>query len=230
MREWLPMPDDEIVVFELVSRGDAKCDDCGRQLFKGNLLRKEGERGLCIDCADLGHLTFVPRGDACITRRASKYSPLRVIVLRFSRSRKRYERQGVLVHQEALARAEEECLDDAEVRERRRVIEAERRAERDSEYVETFAEEIRKRYPNAPADAAAGIAAHACQVHSNRIGRTAGAKDFDPAAIDLAVQAHVRHRHTNYDELMATGVERLDARAQVRAAIDLTLRQWRGVA
>lgn len=224
------MPDDEIVVFELVSRGDSKCDQCGRPLFKGNLLRKEGERGLCIDCADLGHLAYVPSGDACITRRASKYSPLRVIVLRFSRSRKRYERQGVLVHEEALARAEEECLDDAEVRERRRVTDATRRAERDSEYVEAFANEIRKRYPSAPADAADGIAAHACQVHSKRIGRTASAKDFDPSAIDLAVQAYVRHRHTDYDELMAAGVERIDARSQVRAAIELALSRWRGVA
>jgi hypothetical protein len=110
--------DEDILVFELISRGDSKCDECGRELFKGNFLRKEGPRGLCIDWADLGHLAFVARGDACITRRASKYSPLRAIVLRFSRARKRYERQGILVAEEALARAEEECLDDAELRER----------------------------------------------------------------------------------------------------------------
>jgi hypothetical protein len=218
---------EDILVFELVSRGDSKCDECGRQLFKGNLLRKEGPRGLCIDCADLGHLAFVPRGDACITRRASKYSPLRAIVLRFSRSRKRYERQGILVAEEALARAEEECLDDAVVRERRREVEAGRRAERDAEYVRKFADEIRSRYPKAPADAPDAIAAHACQVHSNRIGRTASAKDFDPGAIDLAVQAYIRHRHTDYDALLSAGADRLDARAKVRAAIDAVLAQWR---
>jgi hypothetical protein len=218
---------EEILVFELISRGDSKCDQCGRELFKGNFLRKEGPRGLCIDCSDLGHLAFVPRGDACITRRASKYSPLRAIVLRFSRSRKRYERQGILVAEEALARAEEECLDDAEVRERRREVQAGRRAQRDAEYVRTFAEEIRRRYPKAPGDAPDQIAAHACEVHSNRIGRTASAKDFDPGAIDLAVQAYVRHRHTKYDELLASGADRLDARGQVRAAIDAVLAQWR---
>jgi hypothetical protein len=218
---------EDILVFELISRGDSKCDECGRELFKGNLLRKEGPRGLCIDCADLGHLTFVPSGDACITRRASKYSPLRAIVLRFSRSRKRYERQGILVAEEALARAEEECLDDAEVRERRREVQAGRRAERDAEYVRKFAEEIRRRYPKAPPDDSDAIAAHACQVHSNRIGRTASAKDFDPTAIDLAVQAYIRHRHTGYDELLAAGADRLDARAQVRAAIDAVLTNWR---
>jgi hypothetical protein len=170
------------------------------------------------------------RGDACITRRASKYSPLRASVLRFSRARKRYERQGILVAEEALARAEEECLDDAEVRERRRQVQSERRAERDAEYVRAFAEEIRRRYPKAPADAPDHIAAHACQVHSNRIGRTASAKDFDPAAIDLAVQAYVRHRHTGYDELLAAGADRLDARAQVRPTIDAVLGSWRKTA
>ncbi|MEA2345399.1 MAG: hypothetical protein QOF63_3568 [Thermoanaerobaculia bacterium] len=221
------MAGEDIVVFELISRGDSKCDECGGELLKGNLLRKEGPRGLCIDCADLGHLVFVARGDACITRRASKYSPLRAIVLRFSRSRKRYERQGILVAEEALARAEEECLGDAEVRERRREVQAGRRAERDAEYVRKFAEEIRRRYPKAPANAPNAIAAHACQVHSNRIGRTAGAKDFDPAAIDLAVQAYIRHRHTGYDKLLAAGADRLDARAEVRAAIDAVLANWR---
>lgn len=222
------MAGEDIVVFQLASQGDSTCDECGRELWKGNLLRKEGPRGLCIDCADLGHLTFVPAGDACITRRASKNSSLRAVVLRFSRARKRYERQGILVEEEALARAEEECLDDAEVRERRRMADAFRREERDAEYVRKFAEEIRSRYPSAPADAPEAIAAHACEVHSKRIGRTANAKDFDPGAIDLAVQAHVRHRHTKYDALMAAGVERHDARAQVRGAADAVLAQWRG--
>lgn len=220
------MAGEDILVFQLATQGDSKCDECGRELWKGNFLRKEGPRGLCIDCADLGHLAFVPAGDACVTRRAAKYSSLRAIVLRFSRARKRYERQGILVAEEALARAEEECLDDAEVRERRRVADAECRAERDAEYVRKFADEIRRRYPSAPADAPEAIAAHACQVHSKRIGRTANAKDFDPGAIDLAVQAHVRHRGTKYDALLADGVDRLDARAQVREAIDAVLAQW----
>jgi hypothetical protein len=218
---------EDILVFQLTTRGDSKCDECGRELWKGNLLRKEGPRGLCIDCADLGHLAFVPAGDACITRRASKYSSLRAIVLRFSRARKRYERQGILVAEEALARAEEECLDDAEVRERRSVADAERRAERDAEYVRKFADQIRNQYPSAPTDAPEAIAVHACQVHSKRIGRTANAKDFDPGAIDLAVQAHVRHRCTKYDALLTDGVDRLDARAQVREAIDAVVVEWR---
>lgn len=49
------------------------------------------------------------------------------MVIRFSRTRKRYERQGTLVAEEALARAEAECLADDEVRARRRRRDEERR-------------------------------------------------------------------------------------------------------
>ena len=47
-------------------------------------------------------------------------------------------------------------------------------------------------------------------------------------AVDLAVRAHVRHAHTNYDELLMAGTDRLDARAQVREKIDRVLAEWSG--
>jgi hypothetical protein len=34
------------------------------------------------------------------------------VVVRFSRARKRYERQGILVEEAALEQAEAQCLDD----------------------------------------------------------------------------------------------------------------------
>jgi hypothetical protein len=101
-------PQREIVVFSVVR--DSKCTECGAELWKGSLLRLEQEKALCIDCADLGHLEFLPTGDAALTRRSSKYSTLRAVVVRWSRARKRYERQGILVESEALRRAEEESL------------------------------------------------------------------------------------------------------------------------
>lgn len=101
---------DEIVVFWIIR--DSACAECGEELGKGRFLRIETERPLCLRCADLDHLVFLERGDAALTRRASRYSTLRAVVVRFSRSRKRYERQGVLVEEQALARAEQECLSD----------------------------------------------------------------------------------------------------------------------
>jgi hypothetical protein len=35
---------EDILVFQLASRGDSKCDECGRELFKGNLLIPGGDR------------------------------------------------------------------------------------------------------------------------------------------------------------------------------------------
>ena len=53
-------------------------------------------------CADLDRLVFLPSGDAALTRRARKHSTLSPVVLRFSRARKRHERQGLLVEEDAL--------------------------------------------------------------------------------------------------------------------------------
>ena len=159
----------------------------------------------CMACADLGHLVYLPSGDAALTRRASKHSALRAVVVRWSRSRKRYERQGILVEEAALAQAEEECLSDAGLRAARRAREAEAREKRDEAFVRAFAQAIRSRYPAAPAGAEVPIAEHACQKYSGRIGRSAAAKALEPAAIDFAVGAAVRHRWTRYDELLMAG-------------------------
>jgi len=43
----------------------------------------------------------LPSGDAALTRRAKRASGLSVVVVRFSRARRRYERQGILVEEEA---------------------------------------------------------------------------------------------------------------------------------
>lgn len=220
------MPTDDLVVFQIVGR-DSTCDECGKSLGKDGMLRKEGEKGLCLDCADLSHLVFLGAGEACVTRRARKYSPIAAVVLRWSRSRKRYERQGLLVTADAFDRAEAECLDDAELRERRQLRDAVRRDRIDAGYVRRFAEEVRKRYPAAPAGVEQSIAEHACEKYSGRVGRSAAAKEFDETAIDLAVRAHVRHVFTRYDELLAEGADREFARASVRAETEGTMEKWR---
>src|SRR5688572_19987511 len=97
--------------------------------------------------------------------KSKKILGISAVVLKWSRSRKRYERQGLLVETSAIEKAEAECLQDADIRERRRQREAERR------------EVI------------------------GRVGRSAAAKSLDENAINLAVQAHIRHTETNYDEL-----------------------------
>jgi len=148
------------------------------------------------------------------------------VVLKWSRARKRYERQGLLVEEQALEKAEEECLADSEVRERRREREAVRREELDRQYVWEFAVRVRELFPACPEGRETAIAEHACQKYSGRVGRSAPAKGLDEEAVRLAVIAHIRHRETDYDRLLARGYDRREARAGVEAAVRQVLRRW----
>jgi hypothetical protein len=214
----------EIVVF--MTRSEPKCDFCGEDLGRGAWIRKVDEKAQCLECADLDHLVFLPQGNAALTRRSGKHSRLKAVVVRWASARKRYERQGILIEEEALERAEEECDADAEERERRRRMAVIRRAELDREYVAEFAKHITTRYPGCPRDEARRIAEHACRKHSGRVGRSAAAKSFDPETIDLAVAARVRHAHTRYDDLLADGWFRNEARHEVRGEIRAVLASW----
>jgi hypothetical protein len=214
----------DIVVFMV--RRETKCAECGRELFDGNLLRLENERPLCLDCADLGHLEFLAAGNTALTRRATKHSPLRAVVVRWARARKRYERQGILVTPEAIDRAEAECLADEEQRVRQRERAAERREFEDREYQAAVEMQLRKLFPGCPPAEIARIADWTCRKHSGRVGRSAAAKEFDPQALRLAVIAHIRHEHTRYDELLMQLGDRQQARQLVRGEIDGVIARW----
>ncbi len=211
-----------------ITNRDSTCDECGEHLGHGAWITLvEGTGALCLSCADLDHLVFLPSGDPALTRRSDKYSTLSAVVLKWSRARKRYERQGLLVEEAALQRAEQECLDDAELRARQSERVAERRVELDQEYVSRFAERVRELFPNCPAGREQIIAEHACQKYSGRVGRSADAKNLDEKSILLAVVAHIRHAETNYDEFLAQGFNRLLARDGVKDEIDKVLVIWK---
>lgn len=182
---------------------------------------------LCLACADLDHLVFLPSGNVALTRRARKESRLSVAVVQYNRRRKRYERRGLLVEEAALERAEERCLADEEVRARRRERDRERRAAEDVEFQEAMAAEIRRLFPGCPPGRAAVIARHAGLRGSGRVGRTAAARDLDPEAVTLAVVASVRHLDTDYDDLLMAGVPRTEARSRIRGTVDAVLARWR---
>jgi hypothetical protein len=214
----------DIVVF--IIRRDTKCAECGEELGPGRWIRVENDQALCMTCADLAHLEFLASGNTALTRRATKHSPLRAVVVRWSRARKRYERQGILVTAEALRRAEEECLADEDRRVRQRERAAERRENEDLEYLAAAEVKLKELFPGCPPDEAARIAAWTCRKHSGRIGRSAAAKEFDPQALRLAVIAHIRHEHTRYDELLMQCGGRQQAREMVRSEIETRLARW----
>src|SRR5437763_5326685 len=216
---------EEIRVF--ISHRESVCDECHEELGSKAWITLVRDKGaLCLACADLDQLVFLPSGDAALTRRAKKHSVLSAVVLKWSRARRRYERQGLLVEERALELAEDECLADADLRARRREREAERRGELDEILVDQFAARIREAFPRLVAGREQKIAEHACLKYSGRIGRSALGKKMDEQAVRLAVIAHIRHNETNYDELLGSGWERSEARRAVAAAVDEILNQW----
>lgn len=211
------------------SYSDSRCDECQEELGSGELIALTKPRKvLCLSCADLDHLVYLPAGDAALTRRARKHSRLSAVVLKWSKARKRNERQGVLIEEAALKLAEKECLEDEDVRAQRRVREAQRREKQDREYIKQFIEAVLDLYPKCPASTAKSIAEHACLKYSGRVGRSAAAKSFDVSAVRLAVVAHVRHAETDYDELLMGGWDRYDARQHIADQVDSVLSKWQG--
>ena len=217
----------DLVVFEKVS-DDGNCQECGQELLKGAMLVMEKGKPLCLGCADLDELLFLPAGNTAMSRRARKHSSLSAVVVRFSGTRKRYERQGLLVTPEGLARAEAECAADDNERAVARERAALARTHQDVEFIQALRETILKQYPGCPPEEAGAIAAHAGARGSGRVGRSAAGRELDARAIELAVVAHIRHRHTRYDELLMTGIERLAARKTVREDIDRVVARWCG--
>jgi len=94
----------ELVVIQPLN-DEWKCHRCGGT---GNLLLMENPGPACLRCVGLDDLEFLPAGDALLTRRVKAKAARHAVVVRFSRSRRRYERQGLLVEPQALADAQRE--------------------------------------------------------------------------------------------------------------------------
>jgi hypothetical protein len=142
------MSDSQSMLQVFISMRDSTCGECEEELGRKAWITLNKQKGaLCLSCADIDHLVFLPTGDATLTRRSRKYSRLCAVVLKWSRARNRYERQGLLVEESALEKAEQECLSDEEFRARRREREAIRRSELDRQYVEAFCKASARTFP-----------------------------------------------------------------------------------
>ena len=215
----------DLVVF-IMQRESATCHDCGAELSRGNLIFQEKSDSLCLHCADLDHLEFLPSGNAAMSRRSKKQSPLSAIVIQFNRRSKRYERRGILVTAAAIKKAETECLSDVEQREAARIRNAQRTKQEDKKLVQEMTAIICKQFPGCPVTEAKQIAAHTAQRGSGRVGRSAAGRHLCSEAIRLAVIAYIRHNHTEYDQLLMSGYPRADARQKIYPQIKQKLNQW----
>jgi hypothetical protein len=217
--------DPRAVVFQILRA--SQCSECGAELERDSFLLMEAGEPICLACARLEDLEFLPSGDTALTRRAGKYSGRVAVVVRFSRSRKRYERQGILVERSALERAEQECAQDADEREAARERGAERRREEDRILVARMEQQIGTLFPGCPRSEVAAIARYTAQRGSGRVGRTEAGRKLDEQALTLAAIAAIRHNHTDYDELLAQGLDRASARRRVTEQVEEILVAWR---
>jgi hypothetical protein len=87
---------------------DWMCHRCGGT---GSLLVMENAGPACLRCVGLDDLAFLSAGNALLTRRVKAKSARHAVVVRFSRTRRRYERRGLLVEPQALTEAERELED-----------------------------------------------------------------------------------------------------------------------
>lgn len=79
-------------------------------------------------------------------------------------------------------------------------------------------------YPRIPEADKSLVLKHSFKKNSGRVGRT-GTLKWDKK-VQLAVSAHIRHRHTKYDDLLKNGVEREEARKMIRDEALKLSRKW----
>lgn len=190
-----------------------ECNTCGGEPTDPLLRVKAG--GICLDCTGLGHLVFLPSGDANLTRRTTRASGVTGVVYRMNTRRRRYQRQGILTEQRAVELAARQCLEDDDLTPRRlRVDDALRRE---------IADHIRAQFPGCPPLRAEAIAFYAAVRRRACRNRDSAA---DPDFVRAAVTNSVRRIDTDYDRLLLTGLERADAERAVQNRVDDTLRTW----
>ncbi len=212
----------------LTKKETLTCSKCTKRISVGQAYVAETEKhkGTCFACSPFINAVFLKPGNAALTRRSKKHSSYCGVVFAWNGRRKRFERRGQYVEAEAITKAEEECANDEKERALNNEKAAIKRVEQDKLYIAEFSKAIRALYPNCPKNREIAIATHACEKYSGRVGRTAKAKKFDRKMIDLAVEAHIRHKETNYDSQFGTGQTKRAIRSNVKQDISHVLRKW----
>jgi hypothetical protein len=142
---------------------------------------------------------YLRSGDAALTRAVKKVMGRnRVYVVRKKVSKFYPPRAVGIWALPSVIAAERERLAALRTVDRKAKI-AQQRKKRQERDANVFCQAIMKRFPGCPAQEAASIAAHACEIGSGRVGRSSTADD----PVRAAVIAHIRHQHTNYEELVS---------------------------
>jgi len=85
--------------------------------------------------------------------------------------------------------------------------------------------EIMRQFPHITKASVPAILKHTLQKRSGRVGRTSEPLD---RVVSLAVRAHIRHKHTEYDKMLRQGTDREEARRTIQDAVEEKVRDWGG--
>ncbi|ANI38091.1 DUF2293 domain-containing protein [Mycolicibacterium vaccae] len=192
-----------------------ECGTCGEP---DDLMLRDTRGGICPACAGLGHLVFLPAGDAALTRHAKKAARVSATVVRMNTQRMRRERLGILTEHRAVELAAGQCLADPDRPRRKATVNEQLRRE--------ITDGIRAAFPGCPPSRAEAIGYYAAvRGGGRRRGRSSAAQ---PDSVALAVTNSVRRVDTDYDDLYLSGSDHDESRQRVQGRVDDILDAWRG--
>ncbi|KAI0884124.1 uncharacterized protein GGS22DRAFT_194737 [Annulohypoxylon maeteangense] len=162
--------------------------------------------------------TFVPKGNPYMTlncRRKAREEDYDVYVVKDSKGKSLGLRVPTAIFEQVQEKFEQ-------TREKRA-----QSVKRTDEKAKTeFSNSVRKQFPKIPAEDVPKIVERAMEKHSGRIGRTMTLGIGEKAR--LGVRAYIRHKYTEYDNLLKNGVSRNEARIRIYEVVDKIVSEWGG--
>ncbi|KAI1774355.1 hypothetical protein F4818DRAFT_442504 [Hypoxylon cercidicola] len=159
---------------------------------------------------------FVPKGNAYVTgncRKQTRDEGKKVYVVHNSKHQPMGIRVPLAIYESVLEKHEETQESRAKAVEKK-----------DNKMKADFQNSIISQFPEIPERELTQIVEHATRKYSRRVGRTEKLDLADKA--QLAVRAHIRHRHTGYDKMLADGASRDNARNKIYGKVDDVATKW----
>ncbi|KAK2877098.1 hypothetical protein FQN49_001421 [Arthroderma sp. PD_2] len=162
---------------------------------------------------------FVPKGDVYITRKCRSQTHDLGSTVYTVYSSTTYEQTGLYVPIDVRAAVELESHDTSDAR--KQAV-----AQKDARDRRKARELLLREFPNMPKSDLDAVLNHAFLKGSRRVGRS-GKVASEEDKVRLAVEAHIRHVHTEYDDMIKRGTTRERARENIWGEIVTVRDSWK---
>ncbi|KAI9707843.1 MAG: hypothetical protein M1820_004448 [Bogoriella megaspora] len=161
---------------------------------------------------------FLPKGDVYLTRRCTVRSEEFGLPAEIVFDTNGTTRLGLLVHHSIYYPVLQEAAETAAAR-------AAAVSRKDAANLSKARDAVRDLYPTIPGKDLEAVLKRAWEKGSGNVGRT-GTKEMEEK-VKLAVEAHIRHSHTEYDGLLRMGMSREGARKKIRVDVRDVAESWK---